>query len=85
MLEGHRIGTSGIGFLDFWDQGQKLIKSGPLGFIFWIFWAKASKSSNRNFGNGFVDFWGQGQEAIKSGFLVLIVSTSGAKAGDDPK
>ena len=37
----------GIGFVDFWNQGQNLIKSSPLGLVFSISGANARKCLNR--------------------------------------
>jgi hypothetical protein len=43
----HQIEPPGTGFVDFWSQGQKVIKSSLLGLVLSTSGAKARKSSNR--------------------------------------
>ena len=43
----HPIELPGTGFVDFWSQGQKVIKSTLLGLVLSTSGAKARKSSNR--------------------------------------
>ena len=45
--ESHQIEPPGTTFIDFWGQGQKVIKSSLLGLVFSTSGAKARKSSNR--------------------------------------
>ncbi len=45
--ESHQIEPPGTGFVDFWSQGQKVIKSSFLGLVLSTSGAKARKSSNR--------------------------------------
>ena len=49
MPESHQSTAPGSGFLDFWSQGQKAIKSSLLGFVLSTSGAKAEKSSNQVF------------------------------------
>jgi hypothetical protein len=51
--ESHQIEPPGTGFVDFWSQGQKVIKSSLLGLILTTSGAKARKSSNRASGDWF--------------------------------
>ena len=53
----HQIELPGNGFVDFWSQGQKIIKSNLLGMVLPISGAKARKSSNQRPGTGFLYFW----------------------------
>ena len=46
-LESHQIEAAGIGFVDFWSQRQKVIKSILLGVILRTSGAKASESLNQ--------------------------------------
>ena len=45
--ESHQIELHGTGFVDFWSQGQKVIKSSLLRLVLSTSRAKARKSSNR--------------------------------------
>ena len=47
--ESHQIETSGIDFVDFWNQGQKVIKSRLLALLLLTSGAKAIKSLSRGF------------------------------------
>ena len=73
-LENHQIKPPGIGFVDFWSHGRKVIKSSLLGLVLSTSWANAEKSLNRVSWTRFVDFWSQGQKSIKSILLGLVLS-----------
>ena len=45
--ESHQIELPGIGFVDFWSHGRKVIKSSLLGLVLSTSGAMAGKSSNR--------------------------------------
>jgi len=77
-----QIEPSGAHFVDFWSQGQKMLKSSLLELILSTCGAKAGMLQIEPPGAHFVDFWSQGQKMLKSSFLELILSTSRAEAGN---
>ena len=54
----HQIELRGTGFLDFWSQGKKMIKSSLLGSVLSTFGAEARKSSNQASWDWFSRFLG---------------------------
>ena len=63
-------------FVDFWSQGQKVIKSRLLGLILSMLENHQILTSETDF----ADIWRQTQRVIKSRRLGLILLTSGTKA-----
>ena len=65
--ESHQIEPPGTGFINFWNQDQKVSKSSLLGLVLSTSGAEARKPSNQASWTGFVNSWhlkGAGGETV---------------------
>ena len=70
-LESHQIEPPGIGFVDFWSHGRKVIKSSLLKLVLSTSWANAEKSLNRVSWDSFCLIGSRYQHNITSGNILL--------------
>ena len=73
--ESHQIEPPGTGFLHFWCQGQKVIKSSLLGLVLSTSWANAEKSLNQVSWDSFCLIGSRYQHIITSGEHLIIGSS----------
>ena len=82
MRESHQIEPPGIGFVYFWSQCQKVIKSSRLRLVLSTPGAKAGKSSNRTSWHWFSRFLdpNPGGSSGRASWYVFVLSIIGARA-----